>query len=77
MTDIVHIFDKIIHQYKSLDIAESEFKKLIAEDCNLRELYKEWCHSVGSSEKQGFWDYCDEYKNSQNSIWDSLNNYDE
>ncbi len=76
MNDITHLFDKLIHQYKSLDIAESEFRKLLIEDEYLREEYKEWCHSVGSSEKNGFWDYCDEYMNSQGSIWDSLNDYD-
>ena len=36
---------------------------MIAEDDYLREDYEEWCHAVGSSEKNGFLDYCEEYKN--------------
>lgn len=77
MNDITHIFNKIIHQNKSIDVAEYEFKKMIADDAELRENYKEWCHAVGSTEKQGFFDYCDEFKNSQDDIWDSLSDYDE
>ncbi len=77
MNDITHIFNKIIHQNKSIDVAEYEFKKMIADDAELRENYKEWCHAVGSTEKQGFLDYCDEFKNSQDDIWDSLSDYDE
>ena len=50
---------------------------MIADDAELRENYKEWCHAVGSTEKQGFLDYCDEFKNSQDDIWDSLSDYDE
>lgn len=38
----------------------------------LRERYREWCHEVGSSEKKGFLDYCEEYFESQDSIWDNL-----
>ena len=72
MNDIIQIFDSLIEQYGSIDIANNEFKKLIAEDENIFEEYSEWCHAVGSSEKRGFLDYCNEYKKSQDSIWESL-----
>ncbi|MFG6380494.1 MAG: hypothetical protein K1V87_00095 [Muribaculum sp.] len=77
MTDITELFLQIIHQYKSVDIAEAEFKKMLHEDQDLREEYREWCDAVGSSEKMGFLDYCDEYMDSQESIYDTLNDYDE
>ncbi len=77
MTDITELFLQIIHQYKSVDIAEAEFKKMLHEDADLREQYREWCDAVGSSEKMGFLDYCDEYMDSQESIYDTLNDYDE
>ena len=70
MNDIIQIFDSLIEQYGSIDIANNEFKKLIAEDENIFEEYSEWCHAVGSSEKRGFLDYCDEYK-------ESLKDFDE
>lgn len=77
MKDITELFQDIIRQNRSLDIAEAEFKKLIHEDAELREQYREWCDAVGSSEKMGFLDYCDEYLESQDSIYDALNDYDE
>ena len=50
---------------------------MLHEDTELREEYREWCDAVGSSEKMGFLDYCDEYMDSQESIYDTLNDYDE
>lgn len=77
MDEITDIFNQMLTQYGSIDIANSEFKKLIAEDSEIHDLYSEWCASVGSSEKMGFLDYCEEYLDNQQSIYDSLNDFDE
>jgi len=78
MIDITAIFTHYIEQYDSIDIAESEFKKNMHEDSELRAAYRQWCHEVGSSEKNGFFDFCDEYLDNKNDIWDSLSSdYDE
>lgn len=70
--DIRDYFDAMLQQYGSIDIAEAEFKKQIHEDRELHDRYRQWCHEVGSTEKNGFFDYCDEYLDSQDSIWDNL-----
>lgn len=72
MDDITDLFNDMLHQYGSVDIAEAEFKKMIHEDPDVRQQYRDWCHEVGSSEKRGFLDYCEEYLESQESIWDNL-----
>lgn len=75
-----HITDKFVHfleQFGSPDLAEFEFKKVIHDDPALREEYREWCHEVGSSEKNGFFDFCDEYLEAQNDVWENLNDFDE
>ncbi|MBO5296508.1 MAG: hypothetical protein J6B03_02815 [Candidatus Homeothermus sp.] len=77
MKDITDLFQELLHNNRSVDIAEAEFKKLIHEDAELHEQYRDWCDAVGSSEKMGFLDYCDEYLESQDSIYDTLNDYDE
>lgn len=77
MDDITRFFQQLIEQSKSIDIAESEFKRIVAEDEDLKMKYTEWCHAVGSSERNGFRDYCDEYMQSQDNIWDALTDYDE
>lgn len=77
MEDITSIFNDFISEYGSVDIAESEFKKAIHEDASLRSLYRQWCSDIGSTEKNGFLDYCEEYLDRQNDVWNSLNDYDE
>ncbi|MBJ2166864.1 MAG: hypothetical protein JFR24_03200 [Muribaculaceae bacterium] len=75
--DITEYFNSLISQTGSIDMAEAEFKRAIAEDNELHTIYREWCHENGSSERNGFLDFCDEYMESQDSKWDSLNDYDE
>ncbi|MCM1075846.1 MAG: hypothetical protein NC411_00620 [Bacteroides sp.] len=72
MEHITDLFNELLQHCGSTDIAEAEFKKLIHEDAELRAKYREWCDEVGSSEKRGFFDYCEEYFDSQDSIWDNL-----
>ena len=75
--DITQYFDQLLQQTGSVDIAEAEFKRAIADDSVLHAAYREWCHEQGSSERRGFLDYCDEYLASQDSKWDSLSDYDD
>ncbi len=77
MDDITDFFIHIINQSHSYDIAEAEFKRAIADDDNLHSLYRDWCHEVGSTEKNGFMDFCEEYMADRNEVWNSLSDYDE
>ena len=77
MYDITEFFHNLLSQYGSIDIANSELKKLLAEDEELANEYSEWCSSVGSSEKMGFLDFCDDLLDDQQSIYDNLNDFDE
>ena len=63
-----------IRQAGSIDMAEAELKKMVGEDDELHKLYRQWCHEVGSSERRGFLDFCEEYLDNQESIWDTLDN---
>ncbi|MDE6395567.1 MAG: hypothetical protein K2K77_09505 [Duncaniella sp.] len=72
MEHITDFFNYLLRQYGSIDIAEAELKRQIHEDAELHQRYREWCDEVGSSEKRGFLDYCEEYLESQDSIWDNL-----
>ena len=75
--EITEYFERLLEQTGSIDMAEAEFKRAIADDAELHALYREWCHENGSSERNGFLDYCDEYMESQDSKWDSLSEYDD
>lgn len=75
--DITEFFRNLIQQSGSYDIAMAEFRRMVGEDPELRMRYLEWCESNGYSERDGFNSFCDEHIDSQDSIWDSLNDYDE
>ena len=77
MEDITDYFVSIIEENHSLDIAEAEFKRVIEDDEDLREQYRQWCQQVGSTEKNGFMDFCEEYMADRNDVWNALNDYDE
>lgn len=77
MNDITDIFVSLLNECKSSDIAEAEFKRIIADDAQLREKYTEWCHENGSSFRNGFLDFCEEYLDNRNSVWDSLTDFDD
>lgn len=77
MEDITAIFKHYITQCDSIDIAESEFKMALHDDPEMKQAYREWCREVGSTEKNGFLDYCHEFMDSQDEVWNSLNDFDE
>lgn len=76
MTDITELFDHYIRTNPSVPEAEAEFKRAVAEDAELKQLYRDWCHETGSSTKNGFRDYCDELIDEQNEVWDTLTDLD-
>ena len=77
MNDITDLFIDILSQHRSIDIADDAFKKMLPDDPELHAAYREWCASNGSSEKNGFIDFCEEYLAEQDSIYDSLSDYND
>ena len=75
--EITELFQDIIAQAGSIDMAEAEFKKMIGGNEELHRRYRDYCREVGSTERRGFLDFADDYMDSRESIWDSLNDYDE
>lgn len=77
MNNFTDLFDDLLRSCGSVDIAEAEFKRMVAESAELRAEYRQWCHETGHTERRGFLDYAEEYLDSQDTIWDSLTDYDE
>lgn len=75
--DLTEYFENIIGQSPSIDMAEAEFRRALADDEDLRRQYRQWCRDQGTSEKRGFLDFCEEYVEDKNQVWDSLTDYDE
>lgn len=77
MTDLEELFKELLVHHRDIDLAEQEFRHMLSEDDELKSEYLEWCETIGCKEKNGFREYCEEYLDSRDSIWDSLNDYDE
>ena len=77
MNNLNDYFVELLMQNRSIDIAEAEFRRMLADDEELRTDYKAWCDELGYTEKRGFIEFCEEYLDNQDSIWESLNDYDE
>ncbi len=75
--DITMVFEELIKQYHTLDMAEEMFRAQLEEDERLAEDYKEWCDTLGISERKGFASFYEEYMELQGSIWDSFKDHDE
>ncbi|MBD5232068.1 MAG: hypothetical protein HDS66_07965 [Bacteroidales bacterium] len=70
--DITEIFDRVIDEQRSLDVADSEFRRMLVDDPELRRQYRAWCAEQEISEKRGFLDYCRQRFDEAESCWDAL-----
>lgn len=77
MIDIPATIQELLSQFGSVDIAESEFKRQVNEDEDLKAAFKEWCESMGYKEREAFNHYCEEYLQGNESIFDTLSDYNE
>ena len=77
MEDLTQLIISNLQEADSLDVAESEFKKLIGDDDELHRQYRDWCHEVGNTERRGFLDFCEEYLADREEMWDNLSDFDE
>lgn len=72
MEDIQRLIDSLLDELKSIDIAESEFRRLIYEDAGLRAAYAEWCVANDCSERHGFNEYCHRKLASDSERWEDI-----
>ncbi len=75
--DIEEIIHTLIDQNGSIDFVESEFARMIDNDSELKNAYKEWCDDLGYSQKSGYKDYIEEVFESQDSVWDTLTEFED
>lgn len=76
MEHITDYFIHIIRQSPSIEMAEAEFRQALVDDAELRRSYREYCREEGNSEKNAFLDFCYEYMEQQDNVWESLSDYD-
>lgn len=72
MTDIEDLLRSLIEQHRSIDIVESEFKRLLNEDPTIKDDYSIWCEESGYSYKKGYHEFIQQIFDSEDSIWDTF-----
>ncbi len=72
MADIEELLRSLIDQHRSIDIVESEFKRMLNEDNNLKDDYIAWCEDEGYSYRSGYHEFIQQMFDSENSIWDTF-----
>lgn len=77
MDNITDIFVSIIEQSPGIDMAEAEFKRMLVDEPELRRSYREYCRELGTSERNGFIEFCETYCNERDSVWESLSDYND
>ena len=75
--DIQKYLTGLIQEAGSIDIAEAEFKRNLADDDCLKDAYRRWCDEEGYSERSGYSDFFQEFIEGHNEMWNSLSDYDE
>ncbi|MCM1319422.1 MAG: hypothetical protein NC217_03485 [Muribaculaceae bacterium] len=70
--DLIDIFEHVLQNARSIDIAESEFKRLLLDDPELKTVYKAWCKEQDTTEKNGFVDYCSQRFDEEETCWEAL-----
>lgn len=75
--NLTDYFINLLQQSDSVDIAIAEFKRNLSDDAELRAAYREWCQENNTTERHGFPDFCEEYIEGRNDVWNSLTDYDE
>lgn len=76
MTDITDIFEDILADARSLDMAESIFKCRLCDEPELKMAYRTWCEQEGTSERMGFIEYCSRRFDEEQALWDNLSDTD-
>ncbi len=76
MIEIIELMDSLFQQHRSIDIAESEFMRLIYDDELLHHEYKAWCRSHGFTERKGFAEFCQSRIEEEESRWEVLDDPD-
>ena len=67
----------LLEEHSDTALAEAEFKRIMADDVELRESYREWCQERGYYTRRGIADFAEEYIEQHDAVWDSVNDFDD
>lgn len=75
MYDISDLLRELLDRYSNTSDLDNEFRRMLRDDPNLEDEYAEWCDERGYKKSTGFRDYINEIVESQDSFWDSYQEF--
>ncbi len=75
MNDISDILRELFDRYGNTSELSEEFQRMLADDGQMMDEYKEWCEVQGYKVSHGYQDYIEELVEMQDSIWDNYKEY--
>ncbi len=73
MYDIAEILRSLLDRHSRASEAEQQFARMLDDDEQLKNDYREWCEEQDIDFKTGYRDFLDELIESRDSIWENLN----
>lgn len=73
-TDLQALVERLVVEFRHLDVAHHEFEKLLADDEELKDTYYQWCTEQGTSRRRGFLDMAEEFLDTDSDRWTVLDN---
>ena len=75
--DITQYYISLLEQFRSVKVAEQEFRRYMEDDEQLQKAYAEWCEENEYSLREGLREFGSRYIEEREERWQSLNDFDE
>lgn len=75
MYDISDLLRELLDRFSNTSELDDEFRRMLRDDPHLADEYAEWCDDRGYKKSTGFRDFINEIVESQDSFWDSYQEF--
>lgn len=75
--DIAEYYISLLEQFRSIAVAEQEFRRHMEDDEDMQKAYLEWCEINEFSPREGLREFGTQYIEAREDRWNSLDDFDE
>lgn len=75
--NIAEYYISLLEQFRTVHLAEREFRRQMDDDPRLSAEYAEWCEENDYSLRDGLREFGEEYMEEREQRWESLNDFDD
>lgn len=75
--NIENFYISLLEQFRTVRLAEQEFKRQMDDDPTLQRAFKEWCEINEYSPREALREFGEQYMEEREERWESLDDFDE